>query len=216
MIGAIEYGFDITESKKAESALRESEERFRLLSDVTMEGILIHEQGVTHDLNQSLSKLLGYEPDELIGKNILELCVYEDDKKLVRENIVKEYAKPYVVRAIKKNGEIFFAEVEARNIKTKMGYLRVTAVRDITLRIQTENALLESEKRYQSIFMNSPVGLFRSTFDGRFIDVNPALANMLGYNSPEEVIRNIYNIGEQIYVHSEKRGKHRLRSNIDR
>lgn len=62
-----------------------------------------------------------------------------------------------------------------------------------------------SEARYRNIFMNSPLGLFRSTFGGRFMDLNPALARMLGYESPEAVLEGIHDIGEQIYVRTEQR-----------
>jgi len=65
--------------------------------------------------------------------------------------------------------------------------------------------LQTSESKYKTIFANSPLGIFRSTPEGRFIEVNPALADMLGYSSPEEVIEKIYNIAEQIYVDSQKR-----------
>jgi PAS domain-containing protein len=66
-----------------------------------------------------------------------------------------------------------------------------------------KEALRESEERYRTIFSNSPVGIFRSTFEGRFLDVNPALALMLGYDSPEDVLQNIYSIKDQIYQDSE-------------
>jgi PAS domain S-box-containing protein len=70
---------------------------------------------------------------------------------------------------------------------------------------ESETALKRSEEKFRTIFDNSPVGFFRSTTEGRFIDVNPALAEMLGYESPQEVLDNIYDIGEQIYVRGEKR-----------
>lgn len=63
--------------------------------------------------------------------------------------------------------------------------------------------LVEQEEKYRALFFYSPIGIFSSTFEGRFIDVNPALAKMLGYESPEDVIKNICSIGEQFYVSSE-------------
>lgn len=61
--------------------------------------------------------------------------------------------------------------------------------------------LRESEERYRMIFKNSPVGIYRSTLDGRFLEANPALAKMLGYDSPEDLIREVNDIAAQIYVH---------------
>jgi PAS domain S-box-containing protein len=77
--------------------------------------------------------------------------------------------------------------------------------RDITKRRQAEEALRDSEERYRTIFQNAPLGIFRSTPEGRFLEVNPALAKLLGYDSPEAVIREIYDIGKQIYMQPEDR-----------
>ncbi|MFP4383565.1 MAG: PAS domain S-box protein [Spirochaetia bacterium] len=68
-----------------------------------------------------------------------------------------------------------------------------------------EMKLRENEEKYRAIFENSPLGLFRSTPEGRFLEVNPALAEMLGYPDPESVIRNVYSIAEQIYIRPEER-----------
>ncbi|MBN1935859.1 MAG: PAS domain S-box protein [Anaerolineae bacterium] len=72
---------------------------------------------------------------------------------------------------------------------------------------EAERALIESEARYREIFMNAPLGIFRSTFEGQFLAVNPALAQMLGYDSPDDVVREITSISEQIYVRPQDRQK---------
>ena len=69
----------------------------------------------------------------------------------------------------------------------------------------TEKKLEESEDKYRMIFNAAPLGIFRSTPEGQFIEVNPALAKMLGYESPAAVMQNIHNIAEQIYVRSAER-----------
>ncbi len=170
----------IAERKQAVEALQQSEDRFRILSDVTMEGIVVHKHGIAMDLNSSLEKILGYQRDELIGKNILELAVYQEDKKTVRENIVKEHAKPYVVRAVRKNGDVFFAEIEARNIRIKGEALRVAAVRDITEKYRLEqkyrtlfNEMIYGFSLHEIIIDNKGV-----VVDYRFLDVNPAFEKL--------------------------------------
>lgn len=70
---------------------------------------------------------------------------------------------------------------------------------------QAELSLRRGEERYRTIFMNSPLGLFRSTVEGEFIEINPALAEMLGYASPEDMLHEITNIGRQIYADPEAR-----------
>jgi PAS domain S-box-containing protein len=66
-------------------------------------------------------------------------------------------------------------------------------------------ALRESQEKYRSIFRNAIEGIFQSTPEGRFIDVNPAFVRIIGYQSPKEMITGISNIGEQLYVHPEQR-----------
>jgi PAS domain S-box-containing protein len=136
---------DITARKRAEQALRESEERNRLLSDVTMEGIVLHKNGIAMDFNSSMAQMLGFDREELINKNFVEF-VHKDDRALVLENIVKEYAPPYTVRMAKKNGAYFFAEIESRNFQEKGNEWRVSAVRDITERITLEAQFRQSQK----------------------------------------------------------------------
>ena len=63
----------------------------------------------------------------------------------------------------------------------------------------------QREERYRAIFEHSPLGIYRSTLEGRFLEVNPAFAAMLGYDSPEVVIREIHDIGEQVYARAEDR-----------
>ena len=107
---------DITKRKMAEEALRKSEERNRLLSDVTMEGILIHKNGVAIDLNKSLSEMLGFDREKLLNTNLIKF-VHEEDLATVRENITKPYSPPYTIRMIRKNGEYFLRKLNPAAFK---------------------------------------------------------------------------------------------------
>ncbi|ULP70955.1 Methyl-accepting chemotaxis protein McpB [Nodularia sphaerocarpa UHCC 0038] len=82
-------------------------------------------------------------------------------------------------------------------------------VRDISDRKQAEEALRIAEENYRSIFENALEGLFQSTPDGRFMNVNPALAEIYGYDSPSQMLESITDIGKQLYVDPEKRDEFR-------
>lgn len=166
---------DITERKRMEQALRESEERNRLLADVTMEGILVHKNGIAIDLNASLANMLGHPRHELLNTSIINF-VHEEDRPLAHMNMVKEYAPPYIIRIVKAGGETFFAEIESRNFRQQGDVWRVSAVRDITERKRMEDALRESEARNRALLHALPDMMF--VFDGAGV--------FLDYHAPEK------------------------------
>jgi len=67
------------------------------------------------------------------------------------------------------------------------------------------DALRKAEKKYRAIFENAVEGIYQSSLSGRFQDTNPALARILGYKSPEDLMSSVYDIGTQIYVDPERR-----------
>jgi len=85
--------------------------------------------------------------------------------------------------------------------------LVIWVARDITKRKQSELALRQAEERYRSIFENTDKGLFQITLEGRFLSANPALAILLHYESPEELIASFTNIDEQLYLNPQHRNQ---------
>ncbi|MDI6765452.1 MAG: PAS domain S-box protein [Bacteroidota bacterium] len=172
---------DITERKRAEEALKESEKRFRLFEEVTSEGIVIHEKGIILDVNQSFAAMSGYELREIIGKNILQFAAPES-KEIVKHNASIGYDKPYEVIGIKKNGTKFPVELLGRNFQFEGRTLRVTAVRDLTERKRIEEKLRNSEITYRGILNSVEEAIYIHDKDGRFIYVNDGAVKMYGYD----------------------------------
>jgi PAS domain S-box-containing protein len=136
---------DETSQVRVQKALRESEERYRLLSDLTMEAIVIHKNGRIKDVNRAATRMFGYEFDELVGRDSINVTIVEEDRNIIREQIVRRYARPYVVRCRRKNGDLFYAEIEAEDFETNGEILRVAAIRDVSERIEAHKALKESQ-----------------------------------------------------------------------
>ncbi len=111
-------------------------------------------------------------------------------------------ADGYIVRPIA--GRELLARIQAylrvKNAEQRIREYSRHLEEVIAERKKGEDALRESENKYRSIYEETSLGIFHSTFAGRFHDVNPALAKMLGYASPQEVVDSIDNIAEQIYV----------------
>ena len=172
--------------QKDEEALRESEKRFKKLSNLTFEGILIHKKSVIVDVNESLTRMLGYTREELIGKNIVELCIPQEYHAKIRENIVAKWAKPYELVATKKDGTLFPIEVEARDIKDKNEDVRVTAIRDITERKKTE----EANARLLRAIEQADETVVITDAEGTIQYVNPAFGKITGYTVEEAIGQN--------------------------
>ncbi|MBT8384824.1 MAG: sigma 54-interacting transcriptional regulator, partial [Bacteroidia bacterium] len=133
---------DITEQKTSEKALKESKTRFEILSNVTFEGILIHDKGVPIDLNSSFPKMFGYTRDEFLKHNLVELIIKKEHQNIILKNVNSEYRFPYEVIGIKKDGTEFPIEIEGRSfINEENKKLRVAAIRDISERKKAKEKL---------------------------------------------------------------------------
>jgi PAS domain S-box-containing protein len=133
---------DITERKETEERLKESEERFKSLSEASFEGIMIHIGGIIQDTNMTFAKMSGYEkPEDLIGKNGLELIPFTpDSKQKVHEHIIAQTTDPYEVGLIQPDNSIIPAETQARGLIYRGKNARVVAMRDIS-----EKKIIEKE-----------------------------------------------------------------------
>jgi len=122
---------DITERKRAENALQESEERFRQLSEAPFEAIILHDQGTILEVNQSFCRLYGYERAEVIGKSVLDLTPAEFREPLL-QRVRSGGTDPFEGLALRKDGTLFMAELAAKPIHYQGRSVRVAAIRDIT------------------------------------------------------------------------------------
>ncbi len=135
---------NISPQKTVELELRVSQERYKLLSDISLEGIIIHEKGVILDANHSVTELTGYQIHELIGKESVEKLFTPESVKIIKKNVAEKYQSPYEVVALRKDGSTFPAEVEAREYVYKDREVRVAALRDITYHKRVEEVLRTS------------------------------------------------------------------------
>lgn len=130
------------ERTQAEAALRESEERFRRLSEAASEGIAFSENGVLFDANSACARLYGYTPHELIGLPAAAFAAPESVDLIQRMNGANDETL-YEAVCRRKDGTTFLAELQGRRVPYQGRTVRVTIVRDITERKRAEQALRE-------------------------------------------------------------------------
>ncbi|MCV6637758.1 PAS domain S-box protein [Candidatus Albibeggiatoa sp. nov. NOAA] len=176
---------DISEYHQIRQTVQQSEERYKLLSSVTFEGVTIHKQGITIDVNQSLANMFGYELEELLNINLIQKLVHPEDHHIIQQNIIKEYALPYEVRGIRSNGDSFPVEIEAYDFEYQDEILRVAAIRDITEKKKSQYSLQASEAKFKRLYNNTPLMLHSINQDGQLIEVNNYWLKTLGYQQED-------------------------------
>ncbi|MHC4322998.1 MAG: sensor histidine kinase, partial [Planctomycetota bacterium] len=191
------FSSDITKRKLAEESLAQSEENYRSIFETANDAIFVHdaEDGSILDVNNKMLEMYGFDDkSNIVGSFIDNISsgekpyTIEDAGKWVRR-AVKEGPQLFEWHAKDKKGRLFWIEV---NLKKAVigGKDRILAiVRDISERKKAEEALRESEDRFRNIFNNAMVGLYRTTPDGRVLMANPAILQMLGYESFEELAK---------------------------
>jgi two-component system cell cycle sensor histidine kinase/response regulator CckA len=194
----------LTERRQTEGALRESKNKFRDLSEKSLVGVYLIQDGLFKYVNPKLAEIFGYTTVELIDKRGPEDVVWPQDWPLVKKNIRRRLGGEiesihYEFRGITSNQEVRYIEVYGSRTKYKGRPALIGTLLDVTERKRAEELLKDAEQKYRSIFENAVEGIFQSTPAGKLMSANPAFAKMLGYDSPEECIALITDIGYQLY-----------------
>jgi PAS domain S-box-containing protein len=202
-------GIDITRQKRAEQLIEEREAQFRDLFDEAP--VAFHEldpDGRVTRVNRTELTLLGYSAEEMIGRPVWDFIVEEDAANAIAVEISGEAPLESTPRTFrKKGGGKVPVLVRSKRIVDAVGNLcgiRST-LQEITALKRIEEDLREAEEKYRSIFENAIEGIFQSTQEGSYMSVNPALAQIFGYASPDEMMRSVTHIGRQLYVDPQRR-----------
>jgi diguanylate cyclase (GGDEF)-like protein/PAS domain S-box-containing protein len=201
-------------SGQVQDAMAESERRYRSLFENMLEGfahceMLFDDSGcpidfVYLDVNGAFGKLTGLK--NVVGKRFTEVIPGGKDSQ---PELFERYGR-VVLTGKQENFEI---EIKALGVWLSIsaygaGEGSFVAIFDnITERKQIERALRQAEEKYRAIFQDSVIGMFQSTPGGRYINANPAMAHMLGYDSPQELVASITDISQQVYVDPTSREK---------
>lgn len=185
--------------------LVEREELFHLISENAADMIAVVDMNGKRIFNSlSYQTILGYSPQELQASSAFEQ-IHPDDRERVKQ-VAEEtkrtgVGKTLIYRLRHKNGTWLVLESTSSVIRDDKGEPErlVIVNRNITERKRAEEALRRSEADFRSVVLDAPYGIYRATFKGRFLQVNPALCNMLGYQSEQELLKR--DLATEIFRH---------------
>jgi two-component system, sensor histidine kinase and response regulator len=194
IVGASAIARDITERKRHETAIRESEEKYRsLVANIPDIIWTADHEGHCVFVSPSIERIYGYAPEEIYRSGVWFERIHPEDAEKVREaygrllTTGEMFSVEYRIQ--KKNGSWIWLHAKAMSSYEKEGKrFTIGRASDITGRKQAEDRLRASEQRYRMLFERNLAGVLRSTFDGCVLECNVALAHILGYQSPKELI----------------------------
>jgi PAS domain S-box-containing protein len=193
-VGAIVVNYrDITTRHHAEEALRSSEERLRHIVEHAQDLIYYCDpRGYFTYVNPTAARVMKYSDDELLGRHFLTLI-----RPHYREQAGKVYSAQladgtpntyFEFPAVSKEGETIWIGQHVQIVYDAGAIVAIHAIaRDITRQKEVEERLRASETKYRSLIEHAAFGIYLSTEDGRILEANPAMARMLGYDSPAEL-----------------------------
>jgi two-component system cell cycle sensor histidine kinase/response regulator CckA len=188
---------DISARKKTESALQQSEERFRIAFSTSPDSINLTRMsdGCYVEVNEGFLKISGYSAEEIIGKTSIELNIWrkaEDRQRLVdglrEDGVVENLEADFIM----KDGTIVRGLMSARIVMLDDEPHILSITRDFTEIYSAREAIAKSEKKYRGLFQNSPIGIIEVDCDGNVLEINPKMLEILG--SPSEAVTRSINM----------------------
>jgi len=222
---------DITDRKSMERALAEEHQRLSSILDGSpVSSFVIDRDRRVTAWNMVNEFFTGISKEDILGKPldlsplfkdrvppaladlVLEMSDEEIMKRYGHKGIRKSEIHPQAIESVGSiwiNGEEHIMAIQATRLRDAAGNVigAIQCAQDITNQKRVEETLRNSEEKYRNLFENSFEGIYQVSTEGRFISANPAAARILGYESPEELISTITDIGSQIYAYPEDRDK---------
>jgi PAS domain S-box-containing protein len=207
-----ELSHEVAERERLNDLIKKSERENKSIvnsvSDIIFE---LDTVGTILFLNASWEKVTGFESQKYLGRNIFHLFheTDRDEQKKIYQELINGKRQSY--RSFSK---IKSSDGKYRSVEIAFSMLRqdegqdiraVGTITDVEERRRAEQALANAEKKYRTIVENAANGIYQVTPEGQFLSVNPSFASILGYASPEEVLRDISNAHDDLYEDKDKR-----------
>ncbi|MBD3217626.1 MAG: PAS domain S-box protein [candidate division Zixibacteria bacterium] len=186
---------DVTDIKKSEADIRESEAKYRTLFDTASDAIFIMKRDRFIDCNAETLRIFGCTRDQILNCSPFEFSPeYQPDGRLSKskgkgkiEAVLDGKPQSFEWLHTRYDGTPFEAEINLGRMDIGKDDYILAIVRDITERKKSEKKLRESEEKFRNIYNNAQIGLFRTRIeDGMVLECNDRFADIMGYTSAEE------------------------------
>ncbi|MEK7875967.1 MAG: PAS domain S-box protein, partial [Pseudomonadota bacterium] len=183
---------DITERRRAEESLRESEQELRAIFEGAVDGIAVADAETRKFLtaNAAMCRMLGYTREEIDRLGVPDIHPKQDLPRVMEqfERVLRgEIRTAADIPTLRKDGSVFYADIKAAPIRFGGKDCLLGIFHDITERMQAERELVEAEARFRGLVEQSIAGIYIIQ-DGSFAYVNPRFIEIFGYGSAEELI----------------------------
>jgi len=212
VVGVLGTYEDITEAKRAGELLHQSESLFRTVWEQALDGMRLTDgDGVIQKVNNAFCRIVGLSREELEGKPLSVIYGEERGKHILHQHRTRFKTQTIIPHLEKEftlwNGKKVWFEVSNSYFIPDGGKPVLLGVfRDITSRVNAENALRESEEKYRSLFEESKDTVYITTPDGKILDINPAGVEIFGYTSKEELLH--VDIAHDLYLNPDDRDEY--------
>jgi len=191
----IEYTIDVTEHKKAEQKLIESEEKFRKITEQSLMGICIAQDNKIKYINKTYADIWGYSIEEIMNWQLKDAAnsIHPDDRDFTLEQLAKkqrgeqDIVAHYSFRGFKKSGEIIWVDQYSKTIKYENRTADLVTLIDITEKKEAEQKLKESEERFRTLFEVAPASIMVADLESNIVMCNEKFCKLHGFENPEIV-----------------------------
>jgi PAS domain S-box-containing protein len=184
------------------------------IMEAALDGVVtMDHEGKVVDFNSAAERIFGYRQADAVGRLLADLIIPPRLRPAHRQGLARYLAtgegtvlgKRLEMSALRADGTELSVELSIACVRTEGSPLFIGFVRDLTEQRRTEQALRVSEAKYRAIFDHAVEGFFQTSPEGAFLSLNPALARIYGYESPEEVIAHIKEVAHQLYMDPNRR-----------
>jgi PAS domain S-box-containing protein len=191
---------DITARKEVEKKLHDSEQTYRGIIDSMNDTVwMIDFGGNLLDFNKSAETLLGYSRDELLEIGLFGIHTSIERHQIMElvRSMPRDKAQIFETTHRTKDGRVIPVEVCSSIVNYRGSDMILSIARDIKRRKDAETAIRQRDEQFKNLIERMPDGVYKSTHEGRFVEVNPAMVSMLGYDSKQELMS--VDIKSQLY-----------------